>query len=471
MNNQKKKCSQIEHQENDAINYCKECNLYLCNKCDNSHSMLFKKHQKFTLDKDINEIFTGFCKEINHGKELKYFCKNHNKLCCAVCICKIKDKENGQHKDCNVCILNDIKEEKKLILKDNIKYLDSLSDSLENSIKELKQLNEKINEKKEELKTKIQKVFTKIRNELNDREDKLFEEIDKKFSDLFLNDDITNKSEKLPDKIKNSLQQTKFNEEDWNDENKLNLLINNSINIENIRKDINIIYDNIKKTNINEFDINFIPEETELNNFLEKIKEFGCINFADEIYFDDKSTIIENKNNLDFVIKQIKINNNIKIKKNCKLNILYRIARDGDSCKTYHQKTNNIPDTLTLIKTKENIIFGGYTHIKIPFVPNGSNFDDSKAFLFSLDYNKIYFPQKNHCSKHSNENYGPIFGNNENCQYPIIVGGPNFLSNNYHSTSTVKGCFYDNFSFDYELNKGKKNFQIKEIEVYQIIFE
>ena len=90
-----KKCSQIEHRESDAITYCQECHLFMCKKCENSHLILFKNHHKFSLDKDINEVFTGICKEKNHCKELKYYCKDHNQLCCGMCISKIKDEENG----------------------------------------------------------------------------------------------------------------------------------------------------------------------------------------------------------------------------------------------------------------------------------------------------------------------------------------------------------------------------------------
>ena len=52
--------------------------------------------------------------------ELNYFCRNDNQLCCAACICKIKNKEDGQHADCEVCEINQIKEEKKSNLKKNI---------------------------------------------------------------------------------------------------------------------------------------------------------------------------------------------------------------------------------------------------------------------------------------------------------------------------------------------------------------
>ena len=85
----------------------------MCNKCENFHSELHQEHILTNLDKDINEIFTGFCEEKEHYNKLKYFCKNHNQLCCASCITKIKGDDNGQHTDCNVCLIEDIKETKK----------------------------------------------------------------------------------------------------------------------------------------------------------------------------------------------------------------------------------------------------------------------------------------------------------------------------------------------------------------------
>lgn len=333
MNYQKKKCSQIEHKENDAIYYCHECNLYMCNKCEIHHSMLFKKHQKFTLDKDINEIFTGFCKKEYHSKELEYFCRDHNELCCASCISKIKDEKNGQHKDCNVCSINEIKNEKKLKLKENIEILEKISKNIEKFINEFKQFYDKVNYRKDELKKNIQNAFTKIRNELNKREDKLCEEIDIKFGELFIKEDIIKNSEKLPNKIKTSLMKGKIKDDDWDDGKKLNIFINDSIEIENSTKEINNIYGILKKANLIDFKYCFIPEEKGLNEFLEKIKTFGNIQNEGEnkLNLDNNSTIIENKDNLNFVIKQIKLSNNIKLENNCNLKILYRTSRDGDS--------------------------------------------------------------------------------------------------------------------------------------------
>ena len=104
------------------------------------------------------EIFIDICKEKNHSIKLEFYCKNHNQLCCGYCITKIKTDDYGQHKDCDICVLEDIKEEKKNKLKDNIKYLEDLSNNLNESIKELKLLFDKVDEKKDDLKTKIQNI-------------------------------------------------------------------------------------------------------------------------------------------------------------------------------------------------------------------------------------------------------------------------------------------------------------------------
>ena len=189
------KCSLIEHKEIDSSSFCSDCKIYMCHKCEKLHTELFRNHHEFKLDKDknISEIFTGLCEEKNHSNELEYYCYTHNKLCCARCITKIKTKENGQHTDCKVCAIEDIENDKKNKLKDNIKYLEDLSINLDQSINELKNIYEKINKNKEQLKINIQKLFTKIRNELNEREYLLLLDVDKQ-SEIFLDEYIIKES-------------------------------------------------------------------------------------------------------------------------------------------------------------------------------------------------------------------------------------------------------------------------------------
>ena len=133
MENQKK-CSSKKHSETNAIFFCLECELFMCNKCVNHHNEILEHHHKYNLNENINDIFTGICKEEGHKEKLDFFCKSHNQLCCAACLSKIKEKGNGQHTDCNVCIIEKIKDEKKNKLKENIKFLEDFSNKIENSL-------------------------------------------------------------------------------------------------------------------------------------------------------------------------------------------------------------------------------------------------------------------------------------------------------------------------------------------------
>ena len=114
MEKQKKNCSSKDHENNEAKIYCQQCQIYMCKTCENIHSKLCQHHTPYNLDKNSENTFTGYCTVQNHSVKLNYFCKNHNQLCCAECITKIKDKENGQHKDCDICIIDEIKNKKRI---------------------------------------------------------------------------------------------------------------------------------------------------------------------------------------------------------------------------------------------------------------------------------------------------------------------------------------------------------------------
>ena len=280
--NGKMKCSLKKHKEIEANIYCQECNIYMCNKCENNHSELFEKHHQYSIDKNnnINNIFTGFCKEKNHFGKLIYFCKNHNQLCCGTCISKIKGLGNGKHKDCEVCFIRKIKKEKKEKLKENIKILEEISKNIKESIDELKKIFENIIESKENLKIQIQNAFTKIRNFLNKREDELFLEVDKIYEKEICLEDLIKESEQLPNKLEKYLEKGKIDEKEWDDKKKLKFLINDCISIENEIKDINEINEIIKKI-ISEknIEVKFITGDEKTEKISQEIKKFGEISY------------------------------------------------------------------------------------------------------------------------------------------------------------------------------------------------
>ena len=450
------KCSSKDDQEIDAISYCGECKINMCNKCAKYHTKLFQNHQIYNLNKNIEDIFTGFCKELNHSERLDFFCKNHNTLCCAACLCKISKKGFGFHKDCNVCLIDEIKDEKENKIKSNIKYLEEISNSLNDSINKLKIILEKIIKNKEELKLNIQNTFTKIRNALNNRENELLLEVDKNFNELYCDEKILEQCEKLPNKIKFSLEKSKSIEQN---KNELASFINGCIDIENNIKDINKINESIDKCkNEGEIEINFIYED-EFNLLLDNIKKFEIIKY------NTIDSLIINKD----IKKQEAIINWIKQKinkKNIDFKKIFTMSLNGSSCNDFHKYCDNKGPTLTIIKTTNNKIFGGFTPLNWESSGNGENkYDKSnQTFLFSLDLMKKFDminakKEAIYCTK----NNGPYFGGRDFSIESNMKKGEtyanyatNFISNNNLELIGEKG--------------NDKKFDIEDFEVFQVIY-
>ena len=444
-------CSLKTHQENDAILFCYDCKIYMCNKCAKHHNEIFPEHQEYKLDnKNIKDIFIGLCEENGHLYELKYFCKNHNKLCCAECITKFKGKNHGQHSDCEVCSIEDIKEEKKNKLKNNINKLEELSNNLKQSIEDIKLIFEKIQKDKEEIKLEIQKVFTKLRYSINDREDELLLNVDKLFQENF-NEDIFNKIEKLPNKIKKSLDKGKSIENNWNNNDKLNSLINDCLNIENNINKINNINEGLEKFNLNQGKILFIRNE---NEFIEKIKIFGVViekSFSDIINIDDFKKI------------------NKWIGKNNKYILKYSAKKDGCNTDIFHQKCDNIEGSIIICKVDQGDIIGGYISTKIQKKDGFS--DDDKAFVFNLSKNIVKRNKKNTknaIKNFNNSSYFIRFGSS--CDILTLSGNSLNNSESHSKYCSCNGSNFDCDEYDIFNNKtGDKYFKEENFEVFQVL--
>ena len=93
--------------------------------------------------------------------------------------------------------------------------------------------------------------------------------------------------------------------------------------------------------------------------------------------------------------------------------MLYRATRDGFSAKEFHKRFDNKLKTLTIIKSTNGNIFGGYTDKA--WISDNQWHSDQNAFLFSL-VNKRDKPFKakifsnGQYAIHCNRTYGPIFG-------------------------------------------------------------
>ena len=461
MNNPKKTCSFQGHEKIPSNIYCISCNIYMCQKCESFHSKLLPNHKIYNIDKiNLEEISQQLCNEEKHNLELQYFCKNHNILCCAKCITKIKNKENGLHKDCDIYTIEEIKEEKMNKLNKNINNLELLSKNLEESINKLKDIYEKLNKNKEDVKTHIQRIFTKIRNELNSREDSLLIEVEQIYNKYFFGEDIIKQGEKLPNKIKRSLEKCKIIG-NYNEENKIISLINECLTIENSIDEINKINDSINKcNNLTNIDIVFIPKEendTQINNIIQNINNFGHVFKSNDLFINSSiiNNVLNKQNILANWIKEAVNKTNINSK------LIFKMSIHGDKSEDFHKYCDNQGPTLILIQTTTNKIFGGFTPLnwkneEKPLDPK------NHTFIFSLDLNKKYkMVNPNKQAIKTSKDFGPNFGNDDiqlkkNLRQGICYSDDscNFIVSGGTQLTGGKGS--------------QEDFSVKELEVYQI---
>jgi hypothetical protein len=153
---------------------------------------------------------------------------------------------------------------------------------------------------------------------------------------------------------------------------------------------------------------------------------------------------------------------------NRKWNLLYRGSRDGFQGSNFHSKCDGQSNTLTLILTTKDFIFGGFTPIAWDSSNSYKTDNSNQSFLLSIknarNTEPQSFPLVNSAKAiHCYFSHGPKFGYG----YDIYVAnGCNENSSSY----THLGNGYRN---DTELNgkevfTGERQFQVKEIEVFTI---
>ena len=146
-----------------------------------------------------------------------------------------------------------------------------------------------------------------------------------------------------------------------------------------------------------------------------------------------------------------------------KLKLIYKSSKHGYTAKDFHTKCDNKGPTVTVIRTKDNITFGGFTSIN--WSDKNEEFMDEKSFLFSFDKNKIYKNKKTQGLNNitCRSNYGPHFDDG-------IMIRQDFKQENQHyvSSLSISQNRWNGFSYEYELNDGNQYFCIDEIEVFRI---
>ena len=284
----------------------------------------------------------------------------------------------------------------------------------------------------------------------------------------------------LKEKIKNFESNTIKKDEKKNKEENNNEELKNSneINEENKKliKEIKNIREEINEIKNMKEEIKLIKDLKEENNIIkEENKKLKDEMNKIKIILEPINIRMRNMYNRSFLFdindfEFIKSGIEDKTGKNVKgLKKLYQATIDGGQTSIFHSNCDNIPNTLTIIRSAGYRRFGGFTTEK--WDTSGKYKDDKKSFLFSLDKKKIYPYKNNGKAIYCHKDYGPTFG----AGFTIKIGGNALKEKKLYTYEYYPdGCSY-NFNGDQdalsESGKGKFSYiYASEYEVYEASF-
>jgi hypothetical protein len=150
--------------------------------------------------------------------------------------------------------------------------------------------------------------------------------------------------------------------------------------------------------------------------------------------------------------------------------LLYRGSRDGFKGSTFHSKCDGQSNTVTVILTTKDFIFGGFT--PIPWdSSNSSNSwktdNSQQSFIFSVKDSRNSEPKcfplvNSSLAIYCGSSYGPTFGGGHDI---YVADGCNQNSSNTNLGHTYRN---DTGLQNTEVLNGEYHFQVKEIEVFSI---
>ena len=216
------------------------------------------------------------------------------------------------------------------------------------------------------------------------------------------------------------------------------------------RKDLEIFRLNQKLDNLSDeirkLNINLIIQQP-LSHRLQKSQ-----NIYKDTIFLARGDILKNNDEIALLANRIS-NYNSKIG----LSLIYKATEESDSAAIFHQNGDMAKCSIVLIRSGNGKRFGGYTSCSW----KGNNIikKDEKAFVFSLDKMITYGIIPGEDAIGCFPELGPIF---LGCQIKIL---DKFLTNG--GFTCEKGKNYKT-NEDFELTGGLEQFEVEEIEVYNV---
>ena len=341
---------------------------------------------------------------------------------------KALQDENEKYKEQIINYENEIK-----IYKDeNESYRRQLNDSI------YKTRNNELLKIKETYENEIQLLRENF-EKLNKENESLKEEIEELKNNYTA---VTNENESLVNDINNLKANITNHQKDILNEDEIKRLIEeNSVfrikaqENESLKKQIEEYKVKLKEQNEER------EEEEDSQEFIEKNEVIG--------------DIIHNKNELDMITNKINKEN-----KKIIINLLYKATADSDKASVFHEKCDKAKNSIVLVETENGMRFGGYTTCS--WSGNCVDKIDPEAFIFSFDKMKTYDNIPGDEAIGCYPKFGPIF---LGCQIKIF---DNFF---IKGGTTFERELNFNTEEDYELTGGDREFKVKDIEVYEVLFE
>ena len=299
------------------------------------------------------------------------------------------------------------------------------------------------------------KIFTIILYEKDEKENEIISVINSVIESINLKNDLNEKINYLKQNI--DLMRNEYESKILQLEAKNNFLENKFIEnkvyfeniIQNLKKEINYLNNSINN-NKNE-NINNNKKENKIKN---NKSNFNLLNYS------LTSSITINPNNSKILLDEDF--NFLFSNKNIYKDLLFCSDLYGDNILTYHNKCDKIPNTLTIIKTKENFIFGGFTTNFFESSPYTWK-EDENSFIFSINLKKKFYPKDKKKAILSVKYMGPTFGDG----YDVYLHDK-FLSEE-QKYYNIKDNTYN--IKKYELTNGNKSYIINKVEVWKIQFD
>ena len=178
-----------------------------------------------------------------------------------------------------------------------------------------------------------------------------------------------------------------------------------------------------------------------------------------EYPFNDEPNAMVTRREKEMILKWINIEKELDLK------LIYKASIDGDTPAIFHHKVNGIKNTLTIILTDKGFRCGGF--ISNDWKTN-SDYDknDKLSFLFSIEKKECYFNKDGFCN-YNHPNFGPSFGQG----FDLCIGEnvSNFFTTNKHYSEFPTSYGDKGKTPKYALTGRFKNFNVKDIEVYEVI--